>query len=112
MANNERDPTGALNIVKFGPDRIEKFLKTNYHSLILRSHQIAKSGFDKFADGQLITFNSFTNYCNTLGNDGCFFVVQKKFEITPKIIKPLKDSSKYWMQEQTRPLSPNRLMEI
>jgi len=98
--------------VKFGPDRIEKFLKTTYHSLILRSHGITKAGFEKFADAQLITINSFTNYCNTLGNDGCFIVVQKKFEVTPKIIKPLKDSGKYWMSEQTRPLSPNRLMEI
>ena len=50
VQNTERDPTGSLSIVKFGPDRIEKFLKTNYHSLILRSHGIAKAGFEKFAE--------------------------------------------------------------
>ncbi len=38
VANTDRDPSGSMNIVKFGQDRIEKFLKSNYHSLILRSH--------------------------------------------------------------------------
>ena len=33
-----RDPTGQNNIMKFGADRVEKFLKTNSMSLILRSH--------------------------------------------------------------------------
>ncbi len=52
-------------MVKFGADRVEKFLKANHHSLILRSHGITQQGFEKFgADGSLITINSFTNYCN------------------------------------------------
>ncbi len=75
IPNTQWDPNGSLNIVKYGPDWIEKFLKTNHHSLILRTHGITKAGFEKFAEGQLITINSFTNYCNTLGNDGCFIVV-------------------------------------
>lgn len=33
-----RDPLGQNNIMKFGPDRVEKFLKNNNMSLILRSH--------------------------------------------------------------------------
>lgn len=41
VANLERDPTQVRNIVKYGPDRIDKFLKTNFHSVILRSHGIA-----------------------------------------------------------------------
>lgn len=75
VANLERDPTQVWNIVKYGPDRIDKFLKTNFHSVILRSHGIAQQGYEKFADGNLITINSFTNYCNWLNNDACFFVV-------------------------------------
>lgn len=33
-----RDPLGQNNIMKFGADRVDKFLKTNGMSLILRSH--------------------------------------------------------------------------
>jgi protein phosphatase len=36
--NQIRDPLGQNNIMKFGPDRVEKFLKTNNMSMILRSH--------------------------------------------------------------------------
>ena len=49
--NVMRDPTGQNNIMKFGPDRVEKFLKTNQMSLILRSHQICPDGLDRFAQG-------------------------------------------------------------
>lgn len=38
IPNLVRDPTGQNNIMKFGVDRVEKFLKTNSMSLILRSH--------------------------------------------------------------------------
>lgn len=37
-ANSARDPLGQNNIMKFGADRVEKFLKTNAMSMILRSH--------------------------------------------------------------------------
>ena len=37
--NSTRDPTGVGNIVKFGPDRVEEFLKTNNLTLILRAHE-------------------------------------------------------------------------
>jgi len=106
VQNTERDPTGKRNIVKFGPDRIDKFLKANYHYIILRSHDIVKSGYSKFADGQCITINSCTDYVGTYNNDAGFFVVQKKFEMTPKIIRPLKSSEKYWLAEQKGSLSP------
>mmetsp|Transcript_10456 Transcript_10456/g.11930 ORF Transcript_10456/g.11930 Transcript_10456/m.11930 type:complete len:226 (+) Transcript_10456:1173-1850(+) len=58
VSNSERDTTGKRNLVKFGPDRVEKFLKTNYHFMILRSHDIVSGGYSKFADGNCITINS------------------------------------------------------
>jgi diadenosine tetraphosphatase ApaH/serine/threonine PP2A family protein phosphatase len=108
VQNTERDPAGKRNMVKFGPDRIDKFLKTNYHYIILRSHDIVSSGFSKFADGQCITINSCTNYVNKYKNNAGFFVVQKKFEMTPKIIRPLDedDTAKYWQVDQKGELSP------
>lgn len=51
VPNTERDPKGLMNVVKYGPDRVEKFLKNNNHQLIIRSHQVEKAGFGKFADG-------------------------------------------------------------
>ena len=38
VQNNIRDPQGQNNIMKFGADRVDKFLKANNMSLILRSH--------------------------------------------------------------------------
>lgn len=49
MPNVIRDPLGVNNIMKFGADRVEKFLKTNSMSMILRSHQICSEGLDRFA---------------------------------------------------------------
>lgn len=49
--NLVRDPLGQNNIIKFGADRVEKFLKSNNMSMILRSHQICPDGLDRFASG-------------------------------------------------------------
>jgi len=86
--NTIRDPMNANNMTKFGVARVEKFLKSNGISMILRSHQICSEGLDRFAQGQLITINSCTDYCNKYNNDACFIVVQKKIIVSPKIIKP------------------------
>ena len=47
--NTNRDPLNANNITKFGVARVEKFLKFNGISMILRSHQICSEGLDRFA---------------------------------------------------------------
>jgi protein phosphatase len=49
--NVTRDPMGVNNITKFGAGRLEKFLKANSVSMILRSHQICSEGLDRFAQG-------------------------------------------------------------
>ncbi len=47
--NTVRDPSGTNNIMKFGCDRVEKFLKTNDLSMIVRSHQNCADGYDRYA---------------------------------------------------------------
>jgi len=47
--NTNRDPLNVNNITKFGVARVEKFLKFNGISMILRSHQICSEGLDRFA---------------------------------------------------------------
>ena len=74
--------------MKFGADRVDKFLKANGLSLILRSHQSCMDGLDRFAQGSLITITSCTDYAKTHNNDACFILIQKKIVISPKIIKP------------------------
>ena len=102
-----RDPLGQNNIMKFGPDRVDKFLKNNQLSMILRSHQIISDGIDRFAQGQLITINSCTDYCNKYQNDACFIVIQKKLIVSPKIIKPTQNSKANWAEQTPIPETAN-----
>lgn len=75
--------------MKFGPDRVDKFLKANSFSTIIRSHQNCIGGFDRqFAQGQFITVGSCTDYGNKFGNDAAFIIIQKKIVISAKVIKP------------------------
>ena len=63
IKNTVRDPGGTGNIVKFGPDRVQEFLKNNNLQLIIRAHECVMDGFERFAGGQLITVFSATDYC-------------------------------------------------
>jgi protein phosphatase len=47
--NTMRDPTKQNNIMCYGPDQVEKFLKVNQLSMIIRSHQNCMDGIDHFA---------------------------------------------------------------
>lgn len=50
--NTVRDPTGSTPAVKkFGVDMVDKFLKVNGMSMIIRSHQQLMKGEDRFAQG-------------------------------------------------------------
>jgi hypothetical protein len=68
--------------------------------MILRSHQICSEGLDRFAQGQLITISSCTDYAGKYNNDACFIVVQKKIIVSPKIIKPTQQSKSNWQEIQ------------
>lgn len=45
------------------PDRVTDFCKRNKLQLIIRAHECVMDGFERFAQGQLITLFSATNYC-------------------------------------------------
>jgi len=38
MPNSIRDPNGTGSIVRYGPDRVEQFLKFNKFKMIIRAH--------------------------------------------------------------------------
>ena len=94
--NSTRDPTGVGNIVKFGPDRVEEFLKNNNLTLILRAHECVMDGFERFAGGQLITVFSATDYCGKHKNAGAILYLTKNFKIKPYLIYPQECPNKNW----------------
>ena len=81
------------------------------------------AGFERFAQGQLITLFSATNYCGTANNAGAILVLGRDLTLYPKLIHPLppaileegeeqRDSMKEdtWMQSinRDRPPTPPR----
>ena len=105
--NVTRDPTGVGNIVKFGPDRVNEFLKNNNLSLILRAHECVMDGFERFAGGQLITVFSATDYCGKHKNAGSILLLTNRFEIKPYLIYPNSMMNRNWdNSEETLKLRP------
>ena len=47
------------------------------------------AGFERFAQGQLITLFSATNYCGTANNAGAILVLGRDLTLYPKLIHPL-----------------------
>ena len=55
---------GFLNLfVVMQPDRVMEFCNNNDLQLIVRAHECVMDGFERFAQGHLITLFSATNYC-------------------------------------------------
>ena len=110
--NNTRDPNGVGKIVKFGPDRVEEFLKNNNLNLIFRAHECVMDGFERFAGGKLITVFSATDYCGKHKNAGAILSLGKDSIITPKLIYPVECPNKNWDNEEVvlklRPPTPQR----
>lgn len=112
QVNNVRDPNGTGSIVRFGPDRVEQFLKLNKMSLIIRAHECVMDGFERFAKGQLITLFSATDYCAKHKNAGAILVMQKNYDIVPKLIFPVESGSGNWGESgDKRPPTPPRNKE-
>ncbi|XP_043720245.1 serine/threonine-protein phosphatase BSL1-like [Telopea speciosissima] len=115
---NARGP----GLVTFGPDRVKDFCKKNKLQLIIRAHECVMDGFERFAQGHLITLFSATNYCGTANNAGAILVVGRGLVVVPKLIHPLPPPFQSpetspervlddtWMQELNihRPPTPTR----
>eukprot|EP00930_Biecheleria_cincta_P025548 TRINITY_DN18176_c0_g1_i1.p1 TRINITY_DN18176_c0_g1~~TRINITY_DN18176_c0_g1_i1.p1 ORF type:complete len:843 (+),score=113.12 TRINITY_DN18176_c0_g1_i1:147-2675(+) len=109
--NETRDPDGTGRIVKFGPDRVESFLEKNKPlSMIIRAHECVMDGFERFANGRLITVFSATDYCGHHKNAGALLFVRRDLTIVPKLIYPVERTATMWdpMVMQQRPPTPPR----
>ena len=114
---NARGP----GLVTFGPDRVKQFCENNGLQMIVRAHECVVDGFERFAQGQLLTLFSATNYYGTANNAGAILVLGRDLTLYPKLIHPLPpeamDSASpgefdhaLWMQEinRERPPTPPR----
>jgi len=112
-------------LVCFGPDRVEEFCNRNNLQMMIRAHECVMDGFERFAQGKLITLFSATNYCGTANNAGAILVLGRDMVMVPKLIHPLPpghgetdeqgvymygSDSDTWMQDinEQRPPSPPR----
>ena len=91
---------------------VHKFLKSNNLSMILRAHECVMDGFERFAEGSLITVFSATDYCGRHKNAGAVLFINKSFEIVPKLIYPLNNGEDNWINDEDpqkkRPPTPPR----
>ncbi|EPS70499.1 hypothetical protein M569_04238, partial [Genlisea aurea] len=116
---NARGP----GLVTFGPDRVMEFCNNNDLQLIVRAHECVMDGFERFAQGHLITLFSATNYCGTANNAGAILVLGRDLVVVPKLIHPIPPAisspetspehhhiEDTWMQElnANRPPTPTR----
>ncbi|KAH0926054.1 hypothetical protein HID58_018310 [Brassica napus] len=80
------------HIVSFGPDRVNAFCERNDIDMIIRGHECVLDGFERFAQGKLITVFSATNYCD---------VVPKLIHPLPPPISPSENvPDKAWIEAQ------------
>ena len=90
-ANIERDKFKKGFIVKYGRNRLNKFLDENKINLLITAHQFVKGGFTTFNNDRLLIVFSATNYMNKCGNVGGMITIAKKnankrMNIIPKLI--------------------------
>eukprot|EP00889_Picochlorum_renovo_P008416 jgi/Picre1/35446/NNA_002908.t1 len=80
-------------LVTYGPDRVMEFCENNGLQMIVRAHECVMDGFERFAQGHLITLFSATNYCGTANNAGAILVLGRDNVMVPKLIHPLPPST-------------------
>ena len=89
--NSERDKNKNGFIVKYGKERLNKFLTENKINLLITAHQFVKEGFTTFNNDRLLTVFSATNYMDKYKNIGGMINIAKKrankrMNIIPKLI--------------------------
>eukprot|EP01041_Mallomonas_annulata_P005664 gene5664-11433_t len=69
----------------FGPDVTAESLKTNNLDLLIRSHQVAREGYNIQHNGKFVTVFSAPNYCDSGTNFGAFIKFGE--DLVPEYVK-------------------------
>ena len=104
--NFERDKKKYGFIVKYGKDRLNKFLYENNLKLLITSHQYVHEGFMTFNDDKLLTLFSATNYMDQYGNIGGLITIGKKtankpMNIIPKLINVYETKKEFYRKNKS-----------
>jgi len=83
-----RNPARGPGIFNFGPDLVRGFCARNDVDVIVRGHECVQDGFERFANGHLVTVFSATNYKGTTGNNGCVLDVGRDLVLCPRVLLP------------------------
>lgn len=103
--NEERDITKSGFILKYGKDKLNKFISDNKISLLITSHQWISEGVRSFNNDKLLTVYSATNYGDKHNNiAGMLNLTKLPIQIIPKLIDVYKTDKKNYTS--TKNLSP------
>jgi len=71
------------NIITWGPDVTDRFLRGNSLRLLVRSHEVPTNGrgFQYHHDGRCLTIFSASNYCGQVGNLGSVLILHRDQEV-------------------------------
>ena len=107
VINDERDINKSGFIVKYGKDRLNRFLMENNIALLVTSHMWIAEGIKKMANDKIVVVYSATNYCDKAMNLGGLLNINKySNSIVPKLIDIWKGDKKSY--KNTKNLSPIR----
>ncbi|KAG2270317.1 hypothetical protein Bca52824_064872 [Brassica carinata] len=96
---------------------VNAFCESNDIDMIIRGHECVLDGFERFAQGKLITVFSATNYCGKFKNAVAILVIGRNLDVVPKLIHPLPPPispsenvpDKAWIEvDRERPPTPIR----
>lgn len=106
MVNEERDTSKTGNIVKFGKDRVSKFLAENGLALLVTSHCWIPEGVKAYNNDKIILVYSSTNHMDKAGNiAGMLNLTKNCNHAIPKLIDTFKNDKKYY-KKNINQLSP------
>jgi protein phosphatase len=109
--NEERDLTKSGFILKYGKERLNKFLQENNISLLITSHQCLLEGVKSFNNDKLLTVFSASNYMDKFNNlAGMVYITKNSSQIIPKLIDVYKNERKNY--KNTKNISPVRRSKV
>ena len=104
----ERDIMKAGFIVKYGKERVSKFLSENSLSLLVTSHSWIPEGVKAYNSEKVLIVYSSTNHMDKAGNiAGMINITKNCNHAIPKLIDTLKSDRKYYKKSISQ-LSPLR----
>lgn len=74
----------------FNENALDNFMNKHNLKLICRAHQVVDNGYKFFNNNKLVTIFSAPNYCGDVGNNGAVMLINKNFECSFKILRPVK----------------------